>query len=68
MGAIRKGTRVRLSDERLGELDDRSEALYQGRVGEVVSSSKTTGLLTVEFRQDDERRPTMLIDVPLSFS
>jgi hypothetical protein len=67
MGAIRKGTKVRLSDERLGELDDRSAAMYQDRVGEVVSSSKATGLLTVEFPQDDERRPTMLTDVPPQF-
>ena len=67
MGEIRKGTRVRLSDERLGELDDRSATLYVGRVGEVVSSSKATGLVTVEFPQDDERRPTMLTDVPPQF-
>ena len=67
MGEIRKGSRVRLSDERLGELDDRSATLYVGRVGEVVSSSKATGLLTVEFPQDDERRQTMLTDVPHQF-
>jgi len=62
MGELRKGTRVRLSDERLDELDDRSATLYVGRVGEAVASSKAAGLLTVEFPQDDERRPTMLTD------
>ena len=67
MGEIRKGARVRLSHERLGELDDRSATAYVGRVGEVVSSSKATGLLTVEFPQDNERRPTMLTDVPPQF-
>jgi len=67
MGEIRKGTRVRLSDERLDKLDDRSATLYVGRVGEVVSSSKATGLVTVEFPQHDERRPTMLTDVSPQF-
>jgi hypothetical protein len=58
---------VRRSDERLGELDNRSATLYLGGVGEVAPSSKATGLLTVEFPQDDERRPTMLTDVPPQF-
>lgn len=67
MEAIRKGMRVRLSDERLAELDDRSKALYWARVGKVVSSSKTNRLLTIEFSQDGERRPTMLTEVPPQF-
>ena len=60
---LKLGTRVKLTDERIQQLDSRSAKRYRERVGTVVGYRPGAKGPLVEFDADEERRSEILQDV-----
>jgi len=60
---LKLGTQVKLTDERIQQLDSRSAKRYRERVGTVVGYRPGAKGPLVEFDADGERRSEILQDV-----
>jgi ribosomal protein L21E len=60
---LKAGTRVRLTNERILQLDSNSAKRFRGRVGTVIGYRPGAKGPLVEFDADEERRSEILQDV-----
>lgn len=67
MNRLKVGTRVKLTDERVMQLDSTSAKRYGERVGTVIGYRPGAKGPLVEFDADEERRSEILQDVALAF-
>ena len=63
MKQLKIGTQVKLTDERIQQLDSRSATRYRERVGAVVGCRPGAKGPLVEFDADEGRRTEILQDV-----
>jgi hypothetical protein len=67
MNRLKVGTRVKLTDERVMQLDSTSAKRYRARVGTVIGYRPSAKSPLVEFDADEERRSEILQDVALAY-
>jgi hypothetical protein len=60
---LKVGTKIKLTDERILQLDSRSAKRYRERVGTVIGYRPGAKGPLVEFDADEERRSEILQDV-----
>jgi hypothetical protein len=67
MNRLKVGTRVKLTDERVMQLDSTSAKRYRERAGTVIGYRAGAKGPLVEFDADEERRSEILQDVALAY-
>jgi hypothetical protein len=67
MNRLKVGTRVKLTDERVMQLDNTSAKRYRARAGTVIGYRPGAKGPLVEFDADEERRSEILQDVALGY-
>ena len=67
MNRLKVGTQVKLTDERVTQLDSTSAKRYRERVGTVIGYRPGAKGPLVEFDADEERRSEILQDVALAY-